>query len=80
MWKGGVSHYRCVHGSLAKWHGKATKCENKENNLFDFKCTGESEFYDWAKKMNSKYTSDINDYYQLCRLCHHKYDKNAPKS
>lgn len=75
MWKGGTSHYRSVHSVIAKRYGKASFCENKEYRLFPFFCEESSIVFDWAKRTHSEYTTDRNDYYQLCRKCHKRYDK-----
>lgn len=67
IWNNRVSHYRTVHLFLAKYYGRASYCQNKE-------CPGESDWFDWAKKENAEYTRNPDDYMQLCRQCHNRYD------
>lgn len=73
-WNGGSAHYRSVHMTLKKRYGKPLFCENRENRLFPFFCSEKCNIFDWAKKSDSKYTALREDYYQLCRSCHKKYD------
>ena len=79
MWKGGVSFYRSIHRSLTRWSGKAKQCDNREMSIFSFNCSQKSYIFDWAKKENSEYTTNVQDYFQLCRSCHKKYDFYAAK-
>jgi len=79
-WKGGVDIYRNTHSNLVKKYGGATICENRNYRLLPFACTRKSSQFDWAKKTGSNYTLEKDDYYQLCRSCHKKYDMGAHDS
>lgn len=39
----------------------------------------EAPVYNWAKKTDSEYTRNREDYLYLCRKCHHKYDNISEK-
>ena len=78
----GINHYAWkiypnpgnVHGWLKAIYGKAYFCENKKNNVLDFKCSNISVHFDWALKKNCAYERNRDSFYMLCRGCHHKYD------
>lgn len=74
-WLGDNVGYHGVHEWIKKLYGKASKCENRENQVLNFKCRRISKSYHWAKKRESGYTRNPEDYYQLCSSCHHIYDK-----
>jgi hypothetical protein len=59
--------YHRAHYYLRTKHGKANKCESK-------KCSGVSKKYEWALKKGKEYSFNKNDYLQLCKSCHSKYD------
>ena len=73
-WKGDNVGYDGIHSWLNRKHGKANFCENRNNQILDFKCSGKSKVYFWAKKREAKYTRNKNDYIKLCNYCHQKYD------
>jgi len=75
-WKGNRLGYNGVHGRIQKKYGKAIYCQNRYRQILKFKCTGKSNIFDYAKRKGYKYTINIKKYYQLCRNCHIKYDKN----
>jgi hypothetical protein len=62
------------HAWLINTYGSANYCENRENNIFGFKCNCKSEKYHYAVKHDLEYKKDIKNYYQLCTSCHKKYD------
>lgn len=68
--------YHRAHYYLRTNHGKANKCESKE-------CLGVSRNYEWALKKGKEYSFNKDDYLQLCKSCHSKYDfkgvKKLPK-
>lgn len=74
-WRGIKAKYGSKHDWIRHNYGKATKCENRENNIFSFKCSEKSQNYEWANK-NGEYLREVEDYYQLCRSCHSIYDKS----
>jgi hypothetical protein len=57
-----------LHLSLNSKHGKASRCENSA-------CERVSHHYDWALKKGHNYSDDPKDYFQLCRICHCRYDR-----
>lgn len=59
--------YRSIHDWLQYKYGKAVKCENPN-------CSKLNHKYDWALKRNYKYEKNIENFIQLCRVCHIKYD------
>jgi hypothetical protein len=60
-------HKKC-HDELRRCFGKATKCE-MEN------CASVNpKRFEWAKRKDRPYTSNADDYIQLCPSCHRKYD------
>lgn len=61
------SLYAEIHYWLKRKYGVATKCEDKN-------CTGKSKNFNWAKKRDKKYEFRRNNFLQLCRSCHSKYD------
>lgn len=59
------STYHTIHKWVYKQGGKASKCEQ---------CGDEkAPAYHWSNK-SQKYLQDMNDWWQLCAKCHHKYD------
>jgi hypothetical protein len=60
--------YNRLHYSLRSKHGNAIKCEFKDT------CNGKSKTFEWALKKGRKYSDNPDDYYQLCKSCHAKYD------
>ena len=61
------SLYNAVHYWLAFNYGKACKCESKN-------CLKKSTNYQWAKLKDKEYNFDRNNFIQMCRSCHAKYD------
>jgi len=80
MWKGEDAGYYAFHYSISKDFGKASYCENRYSNILNFNCSCKSKTFQWAKKINSQYTRNKEDYYQLCASCHKKYDNNAKQN
>lgn len=65
MWKGDKAGYSCLHKRLHRKYGKACKCEVCGT-------TDKRKSYDYAN-LTGNY-ADENDYKQMCRSCHWKYD------
>lgn len=61
-----------LHSKLRNKHGSATKCSNKE-------CSKKSFIYEWALITGREYTDNPDDYIQLCRSCHRRYDLTENK-
>lgn len=59
--------YDYIHLWLKNNYGKASCCENKS-------CSKQSIFYEWAKRKGKRYTLKRENFIQLCRLCHRRYD------
>lgn len=68
MWAGDNVGYSGVHIWLTKNYGKASKCMFKNTT-----CSGKSNVFQWAN-ISKEYRRDVNDFIQLCRSCHAKYD------
>ncbi len=67
--KYGLSYPECqvIHTWLRRTFGSANKCENPD-------CNGKVKKYTWALKKGCKYERSRDNYMQLCRSCHAKYD------
>jgi len=61
------SFYSSVHYWLKHNYGVASKCESKN-------CTKKSTDYQWAKKREKEYDYKRDNFINLCRSCHAKYD------
>lgn len=59
--------YIAIHCWLKYHFGSADKCENK-------KCLHVSQSYQWALLKGKKYEHKRENFIQLCRSCHKKYD------
>lgn len=55
-----------LHKKLIKENGNAAMCEMCHN-------PGKAK-YQWALKKDREYSSEPDDYFQLCVSCHRKYD------
>jgi hypothetical protein len=67
-YKGDDVGYSALHAWVYKHNGKASKC-SKENDG----CNGKSKSYTWAN-VSHQYKRDLDDFIELCRSCHAKYD------
>lgn len=67
QWKGESAKYQALHVWIRSHYGKAQRCENPS-------CEGKSTQFQWALKKGRKYSRNRDDYLQLCRSCHRKYD------
>lgn len=61
------SRYSSIHSWLRYHHGKASKCEGKD-------CRKTSPNYNWAKLHGKPYEYNRENFIQLCRSCHGRYD------
>lgn len=68
-WKGDNVGYGALHGWVRRNLGKASKCS-------DEKCDKKSKRFEWANK-SGNYKRNINDWLELCKKCHTKYDKDS---
>ncbi len=77
-WKGDNASYFAIHiWNKTQW-GKASKCDNTEC-IYPRKNAARSwvnapKRFEWALKRGRTYTRNREDYYQLCKSCHAKYD------
>lgn len=67
QWKGNKVGYFALHSWLRKTFGKANKCES-------INCSKISVIFEWAKVKGKKYERKRDNFTQLCRSCHRKYD------
>lgn len=65
FWKGEQAGYTPIHIWVARWKGKANRCE-------DCGATDKKR-YDWSN-IDHKYRRVLADYIARCRSCHQKYD------
>jgi hypothetical protein len=66
LWKGEDACYFTRHSWIYNNFGKANKCENN-------KCDKKCKTFQWAN-ISGEYHRDMNDWKQLCKSCHAKYD------
>jgi hypothetical protein len=66
-WRGSKATYPAFHCWLRSNFGSANKCENPN-------CLGISKNYDWALIHGKTYDHIKDNFIQLCRSCHVKYD------
>ena len=62
--------YRNIHGWLVYNYGKANKCENP-NHAYE-----NPKMYEWALLKGKTYGRKRDNYWQLCKSCHLRYDDN----
>lgn len=66
-----MDSYRLAYGNIHHWlqykYGSASICENN-------KCIGTSKKYEWALKKGKSHDKKRENYLQLCKSCHVKYD------
>lgn len=66
-WKGDKVGYFALHNWISRKLGKANKCEaNPKHTLTAIR-------FEWAN-ISNKYLRDFNDWIQLCKSCHMKFD------
>lgn len=63
-YKGDSVGYGALHDWVKRHRGKATICED----------CGSTEFVEWANK-SWEYKRDLDDWLELCKPCHGRYDK-----
>ncbi len=61
------SEYSSIHSWIRKNFGSAQKCEGSN-------CTGPSKRIEWALLKGKKYERKRENFIQLCKSCHVKYD------
>ena len=66
--------YSGFHMWLYREFGSAKLCENREKNFLLFTCKLKSNNFQWALIKGKKYEKNRDNYFQLCRQCHAKYD------
>lgn len=59
--------YHAIHQWLRGNFGKANHCKGEN-------CTGESKRFEWALIKGKKHEHNKDNYIQLCKICHTKYD------
>lgn len=78
FWKGSGAKYGSIHDWIKYHYGKASKCENpscvypkkSKNGVLS-----KAKIFDWALKKGSDYSNRSREnFIQLCRSCHKKYD------
>ena len=69
-WKGDEVGYTGLHKWISKLYGSPKIC--------DFCETETAKSYNWANK-SGEYKRERNDWYRLCRKCHHAYDDISSK-
>lgn len=69
-WKGENVSYRNLHRWVERFRGKASLCENCGMTELP---EGRKRYFQWAN-ISRSYKRDLNDWMQLCCLCHKRYD------
>ena len=59
--------YHAIHKWLKSNYGKAKQCENID-------CLNRSRVYEWALLKGKQYKYNRDNFMQLCKSCHIKYD------
>lgn len=79
-WVGDKIGYQGIHSWIIRQFGKANICENpdciypRKGGLGSGRWLLKPKRFDWAN-ISGKYLRDRNDFIQLCRSCHEKWDK-----
>lgn len=66
------SEYDYIHKKVRDLNGSANKCENPD-------CLRKSRRYEWALRKGHTYSTNKDDYIQLCASCHRKYDETLER-
>lgn len=74
-WMGDNVGYMGIHLWLRSRYGDADRCENRENNILNFKCKRITNNYNWALIKGKKYERKRENFMMLCCSCHLKYDR-----
>jgi hypothetical protein len=67
-WKAENAGYCAKHAWIKRHYGKANHCE--------FNINHKSKNYEWCN-ISGKYKRSRDDFLQLCRSCHRKFDKGG---
>lgn len=77
-WKGEKAGYFAFHAWIKRKYGKAKKCENpnckypRKNALG--KIIKKPKRFEWALIHGKKHDHKVENYWQLCKSCHVRYD------
>jgi hypothetical protein len=77
-WKGKNAGYQSKHQYLKRNFGSPKQCEFC--GIEGKKESGGRWSINWAKKHGREYTHNREDYLELCRVCHGKYDLTDDKT
>lgn len=75
-----IRNYWSVHKWLISNYGSADLCENREQQILEFECSGTISIFQWAKKKRVLYRKERSNFLKLCRSCHSKLDKCGQKN
>ncbi len=64
--------YGTIHSWIHRTFGLASRCENK-------RCPGKSKTFDWALIKGREYQRVFENFMELCRSCHVRYDRGFIK-
>jgi len=64
-----IREYRNIHGWIQRHYGKAFSCEHCNTSV--------GTNFEWALKKGCLYECNIDNYIQLCKSCHVKYDRTT---
>ncbi len=67
----GEPGYSAVHQWLIKSFGKADVCDSR---LIGLRCRKISSVFEWALIKGCKYQKKSENFIELCKSCHHRYD------
>jgi len=68
-WKGDQAGYRSLHTYLNRWFPKTGTCDE----------CGQGKRTEYALIHDRRYSRNREDYRELCKLCHNKYDHVADR-
>lgn len=67
VWLGIDAPYHAIHQWMIRTYGKAKMCESE-------KCNGLVNSYEWSLLKGKTYQRKRENFWQLCKSCHRKYD------
>jgi hypothetical protein len=80
-WKGEDAAYGTIHAYIKRWFGNAVRCElcrTKNKRKIKMKNGRVRSRFEWSNKTGI-YNRERKNWWQLCILCHRRFDKKNPK-
>ena len=77
-WKDDMACYGSKHTWIYRRFGQANKCENREEQILNFKCRNKTNTFEWCN-ISGNYIRERSDWLKLCRSCHRLMDMTEEK-